>query len=419
MENKMPNRWLVILLAGFCVMLMLGIIYSWSVFKVPLQKADGLYKWTAQETTLPFSIFLLTFALMTIPAGRLQDKKGPRIGALLGGVLMGTGFMLASLVGVINKPIWLIAVYGIIAGAGCGLGYNAVIPCIRKWFPDKPGLSVGLVLGGFGLSAFVFSKIATSLIASQGLPTSFLICGIIVLVVIITAALFLKNPPEGYKPAGWTPPQAAANKPIVADYTFKEALSSWQFYALWIMFAFTAGAGLAVIGTIKPFATAMFKQGMTGTGTDVIDSLATWAVGLLSTANALGRPGGGFLMDKIGRKITMLIVFIIQAVFMSILVFCNTPATLFPVFIGIGLMFGSCLAIFPAATGSFFGTKNLGIIYGGVFTAYGAGGLIMPTVYNKISAGYGEYWGFQIMGILCVVAALVALMVKHPVKKTS
>ncbi len=199
MDKGNPNRWIVAVGAGFLVNLMLGIVYAWSVFVKPLMAEFG---WTKTMTTLPFTVFLAVFALMMVPAGRLQDKQGPRKIAMIGGVLMGLGLILASFVTSMRSNWWLILTYGVVSGAGCGFGYATPIPCVRKWFPDKPGLTVGLVVMGFGLSALFFAPVEARLIASRGLGQTFLICGSIILVVVLFAASLLRNPPEGWKPEG-------------------------------------------------------------------------------------------------------------------------------------------------------------------------------------------------------------------------
>lgn len=405
MVKENPNRWVVAVGAGFLVNLMLGIVYAWSVFVKPLMAEFG---WTKTITTLPFTVFLAVFALMMVPAGRLQDKRGPKKIAMIGGVLMGLGLILASFVTSVRNHWWLILTYGVVSGAGCGFGYATPIPCVRKWFPDKPGLTVGLVVMGFGLSALLFAPVEASLIASRGIAQTFLICGSIILVVVLFAASLLRNPPEGWKPEGWQPAQATAAKPQTVDYSFSEMLKTPQFYLLWLMFCFGATAGLMTIGHIAAFAKESGMAVMT----------AAFAASVLSVANACGRPGAGFISDKLGRTRTMMIVFVLQAILMSILIRCTTVSSLYAVVVGIGFMYGSCFALFPSATGDFFGTKNLGVNYGAVFTSYGVGGIIGPILGALVYDKTGNYYAaFQTAGILCLIAAGLTLITKHPQKK--
>ncbi|MFZ1947119.1 MAG: MFS transporter, partial [bacterium] len=236
-EGKPFNRWWIVF-AAVIIQLCLGAIYAWSVFRIPLQDQLGI---SATRASLPFSIVLIFFALATVLGGRLQDKMGPRRVAILGGVLLAIGMMLASRSHSIGM---LILSYGIISGIGIGFAYVCPISAGVKWFPDKRGLITGLAVAGFGAGGFFVAPLAAGLISGTpykllgaalfGLPKigvfqTFLVLGIAYLVLIVVGGLILRNPPAGYVPAGWTPQAAAASKQAV-HYSCTDMLSTGQFW---------------------------------------------------------------------------------------------------------------------------------------------------------------------------------------------
>ncbi len=396
------NRWTV-LIGGFLLNLMLGIVYAWSVFVRPLMDSYG---WSKTTATLPFTVFLIVFALMMIPAGRAQDKKGPRKIATIGGILLGAGFLLSQFIGDIQNPVLLCVTYGLIAGAGCGLGYACPIPTIRKWFPDKPGLSVGLVVMGFGLSALIFAPLQHHLIDTYGISTTFWIIGLVLLVIAVLAASLLKNPPEGWKPTGWSPPQKSDTSVATGprEYTQKEVVKTGQFWLTWVIFVFMAAAGLMVIGHVAAYAEEI----------GLIAATAAIATGVLSVFNAGGRPGSGFFSDKIGVIKTMLILFAVQGIMMLVFPhFATTTATLFVTVAIVGFCFGANFAIFPSITADSFGIKNMGANYGLVFTAYGVGGILGPLMGSRIYDATQSYaTAFTVAAVLVFVAVGLTWLLK-------
>jgi OFA family oxalate/formate antiporter-like MFS transporter len=447
MDDKKTNRWLIVA-GGVIINLMLGITYTWSIFGSTLDNQKGLYKWTTPEQTLVFSIMLLFFALTMPIAGRIQDKRGPRLVALIGGILLGIGFI-ASSQAVYDKTLMYIT-YGVLAGAGVGFAYGAPIAAGSKWFPDKRGLIAGIMVFGFGFGSVLLAPVAQVMInglpaqpkgliqplivslfqmpafsglLNIGLPGTFMTLGAVFLVVICAGALVLRNPPEGWKPSGWDPSKTKkAVTHAYKDYTVSEMIKTRQFWMLWVMFIFTAAAGLMVIGFLNKFAEIAFRDAFHYPSEAAVLEGAV-AVSVLAIFNGVGRIFAGWLSDQAGRAKTMFILFGLQAVLIATFVY-TTPAAPIMVYVVmalIGLCFGSCFSLFPSSTADFFGAKNCGVNYGVVFTAYGIGGILGPMLSANLVPANPSISSYAmpglILGLLVGLAALAALVIKPPKKE--
>jgi MFS transporter, OFA family, oxalate/formate antiporter len=204
MPDRTSNRW-VIALAGVILQLALGAVYAWSVFRTPLVKGFG---WSISEVTLTFTIAIFTLGVAAFVGGLWMQSAGPRIVGIAGGICYGLGVFLA---GFSNHGLWLLYLtYGLLGGAGLGLGYIVPIATLVKWFPDRRGFITGIAVAGFGGGALVTAPIANRLIADVGVLRTFNILGVAYFVLVVGASLFMVNPPPDYRPAGWTPPAAAA-----------------------------------------------------------------------------------------------------------------------------------------------------------------------------------------------------------------
>ena len=241
------NRWLVVV-GALIIQMCLGALYSWSVF---VSRLKDVFSYSTTQTQIVFSLALATFALVMIFAGKLQDKMGPRIVATSGGIVLGAGYLLASIT---DGSFPLIALtVGVISGAGIGLSYVCPIAACVKWFPDKRGMVTGLAVAGFGAGAWVFAKIASNFIEAYGLLTSFMYLGFIFMVAVVMGAQLLRNPPAGWKPTGWNPPEFKSKTFSVEDFEWRNMVKLQQFWMLWIMFVFGAAGGLLVIGILQPY----------------------------------------------------------------------------------------------------------------------------------------------------------------------
>src|SRR5580765_2997745 len=292
------NRW-VIAAAGVLMQIALGAVYAWSVFRIPLTRTFG---WTISEVTLTFTIAIFVLGLAAFGGGLWMRRAGPRTVALTAGALYGLGVFLASLAG---GRLWLLyASYGVIAGAGLGLGYIVPVATLVKWFPDKRGLITGLAVAGFGAGALITAPIATRLIASVGVLQTFAILGAAYFVAVTGGALFMENPPEGYRPPGWAPRVQPGGRQAVSSYTLSDALRSWQWYGLWTLLFLNTTAGIAVISQAAP----MFQE-----ITSISAARAASIVGIISIANGAGRLLWAWLSDLVGRRAVFLAMFLLQA----------------------------------------------------------------------------------------------------------
>jgi OFA family oxalate/formate antiporter-like MFS transporter len=396
----------IVTFAGTGINLALGVLYAWSVISKQITKEWG---WNETQTALPYSIAIALFAFMMVPAGRLQDKMSPRLTASLGGIFCGVGFLIACMG---QSLIGMVIGFGILVGTGLGFGYASATPPAVKWFPpQRTGLIAGLVVAGFGLASVYIAPLANYLLTAFGIQSTFLILGIAFLVIVVILAQFLKNPPPGYKPAVNPTGQSKAGgapKPAAkaVDYEWHEMVRTPQFYLLWIMFMFSAGAGLMIIGKLAKIVDlqAGIKAGFV-------------FVAFLAVGNAGGRIVAGVLSDKIGRTWTMFIVFIFQAILMFFLRGFNTYGTLLLASILIGFNYGANLSVFPSAVKDYFGMKNFGFNYGLVFTAWGAGGILSPLLSGWIYDSYRNFNHAYLIASVCLILAAVLTFVTHPPKR--
>ena len=399
-EAKVPNRWLMVL-AGLIIQLSLGTVYAFSVFKKPLMTH---FQWTDTQTALAFTITLVAFTVAMIFAGRWQDKVGPRVVATVGGLLLGGGTLLASQT---SSLMMLYITYGVIAGLGIGFAYVTPIATIVKWFPDMRGLMTGVAVFGFGAGSLIFAPLAAKLILAYGILTTFAILGVIFLVLVTGAAQILRNPPAGWRPAGWTPPAAKAGASAKADYSPMEMLSSLSFWLLWTMYLFGAAAGLMVISQASPMGQSVAK---------LSGEAAAAAVGVLAIFNGLGRLGWGWASDRIGRVWSLVAMFMVLALDMFLLLPNAASYGTFVVGICVAAMsFGGYLALMPALTADYFGTKNYGLNYGWMFTAYGVASIFGPILIARVKEATGSYTGaLYTFGLLAVVGAALAFFTRPP-----
>lgn len=384
-------------LAGLGINLALGILYTWSVVSKAITKD---WNWSETQSAWPYSIACLTFSFLMVPAGRLQDRMGPRLAATIGGVLVGAGMILAAVTGTYAGYV---LGFGLLTGAGIGFGYAAATPPAVKWFPAaKTGLIAGLVVSGFGLASVYAAPLANWLLKAFGISNTMLILGVAFLVVVVGLAQLLTPPPKGYVPAG-----AGASKAATSagqrELPPTRMLCTWQFYLLWFLYACGAGAGLMIISKLA-------KIGQQQAGIE----LGFVLVASLAVGNGAGRILAGWLSDTLGRQQTMLVCFLLQAALMITLTLASPGSLLGTVEVMavisalIGANYGANLALFPSVTKDYYGLKNFGVNYGLVFTAWGVGGFVLSQLQGWLYDAFKTfaYSCYTAAGLLVLAAAL-------------
>ncbi len=401
MQQSHISRWWRVV-GGLSMNLALGSLYAWSVFVAPLEKEFG---WKRAETSNVFTIAVVVFALSFIVAGRLQDKFGPFWVSLTGGVLVSLGFILCTYT---SSLTYLYVCFGAIGGLGNGFGYATPIPVMAKWFPDRRGLAVGLAVAGYGGGSAIFGPLANlKLIPAYGVHTTFMILGVIFLVMTVFGAFLLKNPPAGYRPSGWTPAPASKAAATTHEFSPGEVLATPAFYFMWIAYALGASAGLMVISQLVPFGKSV---GIPST------ALITMSLVVAAIGNASGRILSGWMSDAIGRLNVLRLMIGISMVAMPILynVGSNVAALYVVVFI-VYWCYGTQLSVNASTTSDFWGTKNAGLNYGMLFTAWGVAGIIGPRIGGVLYDKYHNYqMAFYTAAVLAAVALLCELAARRP-----
>lgn len=400
--QQLPNRWIIVV-AAVIMQLSLGAVYAWSVFVSPLQAAHKSAHWSVTEVTLTFTIAIAVLGIGAAIGGFWMDRVGPRLVATVAGVCYGVGVLLAGFSGD-NLPL-LYATYGVLGGLGMGLGYIVPVATLVKWFPDKRGVVTGLAVMGFGGGAVIAAPVATSLIGSVGVSRTFMILGIVYLILVAAAAQFYANPPAGYVPAGWTASARVAAQRAAKDFTPREALTRGQWYVLWATLTLNVTAGIAIISQAKPLAQNLGASA----------AVATGFVSFVAIFNGLGRFAWASLSDLIGRRQVFMAMFALQVVIFLILSRLPTFAVFAPLAFVVALCYGGGFGTMPAFTADYFGAKRAGAIYGTMLTAWSAGGVLGPILIAQVidrTGGYGP--AFLIIAVIMLVSIALPLFVRTP-----
>jgi OFA family oxalate/formate antiporter-like MFS transporter len=394
------NRW-GLAAAGFLMQMALGAVYAWSVFRIPLAKQ---FHWSISDVTLTFTICIFVLGVAAFFGGLWLNKKGPRIVALTGGFLYGLGVFLASFSA--DKLWWLYLSYGLIGGIGLGFGYIVPVAVLVKWFPDKRGLITGIAVGGFGAGALVTAPVATRLIQSVGVLQTFAYLGIAYLVVTMATGSLMKNPPDGWKPAGWSPSATQAKQRAAKDYSLGDALKTWQWWALWLLLFLNTSAGISLISQESPMFQEIVK---------VSAIVAAGMVGVVSIGNAVGRIFWAWTSDALTRRWTFVVMFLVQVGLFWMLPGVASVPVLTTVSFIILMCYGGGFGTMPAFTADYFGSKNVGPIYGLMLTAWGSASAFGPLLIANLRQASGSYVsGLHMIAGIMAVSVLLPILVSPP-----
>lgn len=402
---RYQNRWLVLaasIIANLCV----GSAYAWSVFQKPLISQFG---WSTTQASLAFTLSLSLVPFAMVAAGKIQDKKGPRTVILIGGLIFGLGIFLTGFTANIDT---LYLTYGVLGGAGIGVVYGCTIPNTVKWFPDKRGLSGGLIAGGFGMGSVVFAPVSIKLISGMGVLSTFKVEGVVYGIVVCLASLFITAPQPGYQPEGWVPPVPASGGGSAVNLSAMQMIRTPKFWVLWVMYTIGCVAGLMIIGHASPI--AQEKIGLS-------PEVAAGAVAFLGLANTLGRMFWGAISDKIGRYNAVILMYLVTGGMLLMLNAAGSYWTFVISSMGVALGFGGFMGIFPSITADNFGTRHLGTNYGVMFTAYGLAAFVGPRLAASVKQSSGGDYGlaFIIASAMSVAGILLTFYIRAQMKKAA
>jgi len=403
-NQGLPNRWLLAG-GGVLMQLALGAVYAWSVFKIPLSKAFG---WSGTDVTWAFSLAILALGFAAFVGGLWMRKVGPRVVGITAGICYGLGVGLSSLA---SGNVWILWLsYGVLGGIGLGLGYIVPLATLVRWFPDRRGFITGLAVAGFGGGALITAPVAQQLIASFGPLSTLAILGVAYFIMVVLGSSIMRNPPEGWRPAGWKPSAKQQEQLDARDYTLKEALSTWQWYVLWAMLFLNVTAGISIISQASPMA-----QEIGG----VNATIAAGMVGLISIANGLGRLLWAWFSDAIGRRNVFLIMFLLQAALFFVLPSQHEFTALATICFVVISCYGGGFGTMPAFAADFFGPKWVGSIYGLMLTAWGFAGVFGPLLIANIRQTTGKYdLALVVIALIMLVSSVLLLIVRsHQVER--
>lgn len=411
--------------AGTGINLALGVLYTWSIYQAKIVESiesgePGGFNWERASVGDPYAVCCLVFAFTMILAGKCQDMIGPKLTALIGGVLVGSGLLVISQS--TSYSAWVFG-FGVLTGAGIGFGYASATPPALKWFPGgQTGMIAGLVVAGFGLAPVYIAPLASYLVGLWGLQGAMMFFAGAFFISVSILSQFLNNPPKGYVPIQVAQDNDKAErqehqmsvstsssspKPGI-DMSLSEIIKTSSFWKLWALYFVAAGAGLMVIGNLA----GMAKQSM--------GDAAFIAVAIMAVGNASGRIIAGVVSDAMGKKLALSIFLALQSLnmFLAIFVITSDGAIAFFIVLSatfIGFNYGTNLALFPTFCKSWWGLKSFGLNYGFLFTSWGLGGFVMTRLSATIVATTGSFiYSFIIAGILLALASVFAFRMKEP-----
>ena len=400
MNQFHSNRWFIAV-AGIVMQIALGAVYAWSVFRIPLTQTYG---WTVSQVTQVFEVAIFMVGAAAFAGGLWMKRSGPRSVAAVASVCYGLGWVLAGQAG--GNLRLLTLSYGVLGGAGLGLAYIVPVTTLIKWFPDKRGMITGLNIAGFGAGALLTAPVAQRLIAAFGVSNTFTVLGIIYFILVSGAASTMRNPPDGYVPAGWKPTPKEQAQPAGNEYTLGGALKTWQWYALWAILFFNTLAGISLISQAAPLAQETAHVSV---------AAAAGLVGIISIANGAGRFLWAWCSDFLGRARVFQVMLLTQAAVFFLLSRVHSFGGLAVLAFIVLLCYGGGFGTMPAFAADFFGPRNVGSIYGLMLTAWGFAGVLGPTLIASVRQSTGNYiLALELIAGVMLVSTVLTFVIRAP-----
>jgi len=402
------NRWNQLVLGLIVMMAISSPQYVWTLFTGPLNQKLGT---TLAELQWTFSLLIILQTWCSPLQAYLVDRFGPRLLISVGALLSGGGWVLSSYV----NDLWaLYFTYGVICGLGTGIIYVGIIGLMVRWFPDRRGLATGLAAAGYGFGAFFTSFPIDSMIKSSGYAHTLVVWGIIQGLIGLVAAQWLRVPPEGWLPAGYSPATASTAQ-STRSYTPREMLRSPVFWLLFVMMSMMSTSGLMVTSNVGPFAREYNVAEMLVLGMAALPLSLT----LSRVTNGLTRPFFGWVSDHIGRETTMALAFSLECVAILVLfAFIDRPA-LFVVLTGLVFFgWGEIFSLFPSTLTDTFGPKYAATNYGFLYIAQGVGSILGGPAAAFLKQTTGSWNAvFIIVAVLDAVTAVLAITVLRQMRR--
>ena len=394
----MRNRWFIAL-AAIGLHISIGSVYAWSVLTRPIMADMGF---TLSQTTWTFSLAILILGLSAGFLGSFAEKIGPKKSGLLAMLFWVTGLLGTAYALSIHNLTLLYLFYGIIGGIGLGIGYITPVSTLVKYFPNRPGFATGLAIMGFGFASLIAGPLMQYLVAQVGLVDTFIILGVIYLVIMGASSLYLKAP----QPKHPTRPTKDKSTMYVHNHGMlaNDAMKTWQFSALWWVFFINITCGIGLLSLASPMAQETI--GMTPTA-------AASLVGIIGIFNGGGRIAWSTISDYLGRAQTYILFFIIEIVAFYLLAQTNSALTFQILILLIITCYGGGFSCMPAYLADLYGIRQLSTIHGRILTAWGLAGIAGPMLVSYFhETGYGYTTALKCFAVLFVINTIIATVLK-------
>ena len=397
------SRWVVFIAAFLAMAIISPYEYAWSSMAGHI---GGIYQWSHEQIGWMFTLFVIFESVGTLPGGILRDRFGPRWVTAISGLLAGLGIFATSL----GPSYPMVLLLWCIGSFFAGFVYNTAVTTGNKWFPDKRGITTGLIAGAFAWGAlpFIFPIRAISKDSPDSVffGVIYLMAAIIGGVAIVTS-LFMKDPPTGWRPPGWVAQNKVVERPSSHQYTLGEALGTWQMWVLIVSFVLISSAGLAGVSKIVRYSNSFHFTA----------AAATAAAGGITIANGLGRVAFGGISERIGREMSMVLSYILTGIFLFLTIYAGNDGseTLFVVTAILAIFFwGPLFSLFPATIGQYFGEAAAGANYGILYAiAKGSGGLYGGVLSAILISEHGYPVAMGAAAAMAICAGLLIVPLRH------